>query len=345
MATMQQVAERANVSISTVSFVVNGTKPVLPETRQRILDAIDALGYRRNAVARALAARRTRTICLVYPLRVHDLTTFVEAATAAAGDHGYSLTLRPVHEEDAADEVSSLIQTGIADGVLLLEVQLDDERVARLQAAGAPFAMIGRTRDPAGIDFVDIDFERTVGDAVDELVGLGHRAVALVLEDFRGTSLAAYGPPVRVETGFRAAAARHGLDAPVLHVPRTTDAEQGLAGRLLAATPAATAVVCLHDRASVALVNGLRRRGVRVPDELSVVAIAAPWSIASLADPPLVNFDAPGAQLGRAAAEALIARLEGADGPRAQLLIPCVRTDGGSVGPAPALPAPRQPSV
>jgi DNA-binding LacI/PurR family transcriptional regulator len=201
--TMQQVADRAHVSISTVSFVVNDTKPVAPETRRKILQAIEELGYRRNAMARALASRRSHILCLLLPLMDHDLRSFVEAATDAAAENGYSLMLWPMHNAKAAHEVASVIEAGIADGVLLLEVQLDDARVTRLQAARAPFALIGRTRDVSDIDFVDMDFERTTREAIDDLVRLGHEHIALVLEDFEGTSLTGYGPPARVEQTFR----------------------------------------------------------------------------------------------------------------------------------------------
>ena len=112
--TMQEVADRAGVSISTVSFVVNGTKPVTPATRERIREAIDELGYRRNAAARTLASRQSHVIVLMYPLTEHHLGAFVEGAARTARAHGYSLILWPTHTDDAAAEVTSLVTAGIA---------------------------------------------------------------------------------------------------------------------------------------------------------------------------------------------------------------------------------------
>jgi DNA-binding LacI/PurR family transcriptional regulator len=331
MVTMQQVADRAHVSISTVSFVVNDTKPVAPETRRKILQAIEELGYRRNAMARALASRRSHILCLLLPLMDHDLRSFVEAATDAAAENGYSLMLWPMQNSKAAHEVSSVIDAGIADGVLLLEVQLDDERVTRLQAAGAPFALIGRTRDVSGIDFVDMDFEQTTRKAVDELARLGHEHIALVLEDFDATPLVGYGPPARVEQTFREATAERGLSGTVFGVAVEAEAEEALVDRITREAPETTAVLSMHDGATARLVNGMRRRGVRIPEDLSVIGIAMTEAIAPLMDPPLTRFDAPGAELGRGATEALIRRLKGREGPPTQLLVPCPRQEGASV--------------
>lgn len=336
MATMQQVADRANVSISTVSFVVNDTKPVAPETRRKVLQAIEELGYRRNAMARALASRRSRMLCLLYPLMDHDLSSFVEAATTAAADFGFNLMLWPMHNGKAAHEVASVIEAGIADGVLLLEVQLDDERVTRLQAARASFALIGRTSDVSDIDFVDMDFELTTRQAVEDLTQRGHEHIALVLEDFEGTPLAGYGPPVRVEQTFRDVTAERGLSGTVFRVPVEAEAEEELVDRIAREAPDTTAVLSMHDVATARLVNGMHRRGVRIPQDLSIIGIATTAAIAALIDPPLTRYDAPGAELGRGATEALIGRLADRDRPPTQLLVACHRREGASLAQAPS---------
>jgi len=335
MVTMQQVADRAGVSISTVSFVVNDTKPVMPETRDRVLQAISDLGYRRNTIARALASRRTRIIALIYPLiDIRNHNAFIESAATAAKEHGYNLVLWPLHTDDVSTEITSLIQAGFADGVLLMEVQLDDERVERLREAEAPFALIGRTRELEGIDYVDIDFERSTEAAIDDLAALGHRHFSLVVEDWSATPLAGYAPPLRTEQAFREVVAARGLEGAVFRVPHHSQAVSGIADRVLREAPATTAIVSLHDEASAALVNTLPHRGVEVPGDVSVVGIGAAPQMAELLDPQLTIYLGPGAELGRKAAEALIARLDGRDGPRVQVLLPCVRQPGGTVGPA-----------
>lgn len=334
---MQQVADRANVSISTVSFVVNNTKPVTPDTKTRVLKAIEELGYRRNSMARALASRRSHVLALIYPLldqRNHH--AFVEAAATAAEEHGYSLVLWPVHSDNVTTEITSLIQAGFADGVLLMEVQFDDERVTHLQQADAPFALIGRTRELDGIDYVDIDFERTVRLAIDDLTELGHRNFSLIVEDLSGTSLAGYAPPIRTEQTFVSVIEERGLTGTVFHVPHEPRALTSLADDVLLKAPQTTAIIAMDDEASFALIGGLRRRGIEIPTDMSIAAIAASSWLGALTDPPLSVYDAPGKELGRRAAEALIARLEGRGGPPTQLRIACTLRDGASMGPAPS---------
>jgi DNA-binding LacI/PurR family transcriptional regulator len=334
--TMQQVADHAKVSISTVSFVVNDTKPVTPQTRERVLKAIEELGYRRNSMARALASRKSRVIALIYPLLDHrHHHTFVDAAATAAEERGYSLVLWPVHSDNVSAEIASLIQAGFADGVLLMEVQLEDERVSHLQQAGAPFALIGRTRDLEGIDYVDIDFERSIGQAVDDLTQLGHREFSLIIEDLSGTPLAGYSPPIRAEEAFGEAMAARDLNGTVFRVPHDRASILSVTDEVARRAPQTTAIIGMHDDATFALVNGLRHRGVRVPDDVSIVGVASAMSTATLTDPALSTYDAPGSALGRLATEALIDRLEGRDGPPTQVRIACTLVPGASMGPAP----------
>jgi DNA-binding LacI/PurR family transcriptional regulator len=337
---MQEVADRVNVSISTVSFVVNNTKPVAPETRRKVLQAIDELGYRRNAMARALASRRSRILCLMFPLMQHDLSGFVAAATTAAAELGYNLVLWPKHNHDAALDVTSVIEAGIADGVLLLEVQLDDERVTRLRAAGAPFALIGRTRDTSGIDYVDIDFEGTTRQSVEELTRRGHRHLALVLEDLDGTPLVGYAPLTRVEQAFHDIVEERGLVGRVFKVPDTESPHSGLLDLLARDAPETTAIVGMHDTAIARLMTSMRHRGLRVPEDLSIIAVESTSVIAPLLDPPLTRYAAPGGDLGRRAAEALIGRLEGRTGPPTQLLLPSSLHEGATLAGAPIRRAP-----
>ncbi len=336
MVTMQQVADRARVSISTVSFVVNDTKPVSADTRERVLRAIDELGYRRNSMARALASRKSRVIALIYPLLDHrHHHSFVDAAATAAEERGYSLVLWPIHSDNVSTEIASLIQAGFADGVLLMEVQLEDERVSHLQRAGAPFALIGRTRDLEGIDYVDIDFERSIDLSVGDLTALGHRTISLIVEDLSGTPLAGYSPPIRAERAFHEAIGERGLTGEVFRVPHERASILSLTDELVRRAPGTTAVIGMHDEATFALVNGLRHRGFRIPDDISIVGVASATAMSAFMDPALSTYDAPGSALGRLAAEALIDRLEGRAGAPTQVRIACTLVEGASMGPAP----------
>jgi DNA-binding LacI/PurR family transcriptional regulator len=335
VATMQDVADRARVSIATVSFVVNNTKNVSPGTRQRILDAIDELGFERNANARALASRKSHVIALLYPLAERNLHVFVAGAAAAASERGYKLVLWPVGDDPKA-EVSSLIAGGLADGALLMEVQLDDDRVTRLTEAGRPFVLIGRTRDPSQLSYVDIDFEGTVEIAVDQLAGLGHKNIALVAQRFDIPALDGYAPPVRTEAAFREVTSARGLGAAVFSCMGDPRAGRELAAEIFREAPETTAIIIMNEDASFGLISGITGLGLEIPRDVSLVSIATSERLALMTDPVLTRMVSPALELGRAAAEALVDRLQGVETAPVQLVLGCELHQGESTAQAPA---------
>ncbi|ROP64818.1 LacI family DNA-binding transcriptional regulator [Curtobacterium sp. ZW137] len=338
MATMQQVADRAGVSIATVSFVVNGNKRVSPATRDRVTAAMRELGYRNNVVARALASRRTRIIALLFPVLEHRLgQTALQFFTSAAGrasELGYHLVLWP--SAATADDVRDLISGGLADGVIVMEVTMHDPRIEQLTRMDVPFVSIGRTADPSAISFVDIDFERTVEDALDHLTGLGHRRIGLVVEDLDGTAMAEYGPKVRSEAAFRASVARRGIAGTVVASGASAEGGRRAAAELLVRDPDVTAAVIMKDDSNFGLVSGLRAGGRRVPEDVSVIAIVSSDSAGTATEPVLTTLNAPGPALGRLAVESLVDRLEGASTDLTHALIPCELHVAASTAPAPA---------
>jgi DNA-binding LacI/PurR family transcriptional regulator len=336
MATMSDVAARAGVSIATVSFVVNGSKPVSPATRARIVEAMDELGYRRNAVARALASRRTRIIALLYPALDHRLgstaLSFVTSAASAANDRGYSLVLWPVSND--ADQMSELISGGLVDGVILMEVQMHDARVDRLVESGVPFALIGRTQNPDGIAYVDVDFEATAREGVDYLAGLGHERIALVIEKLDGSVMAGYGPPVRTEETYRASMVERGLIPTVITSDQNPIGGRQAATELLEKLPDVTAVMIMNEDAAFGLISGLAHSGLSVPRDVSVLSLATSPEMAAMSEPVLTSMNAPGIQLGRLGVEALIDQLEGTLESVPQIKIDCEFQAGESTARA-----------
>ncbi|NQX05070.1 LacI family DNA-binding transcriptional regulator [Rathayibacter sp. VKM Ac-2856] len=328
MATMQDVARRAGVSIATVSFVVNGSKPVSPETAERVRAAMRELGYRPHALARALARRRSMMIAIVYPLvpsrPLNTATTFLAGAAEAAAENGYSIVLWPT--VGGSEKLADLRSDGLLDGVVLMQVTSADERVAILRDSGTPFALIGRTSDPSALDWVDIDFEGMVEEALERLAARGHRRVALVVGPEGGTD---FGPYARSREAFERAAAERGLASALLHCEETPAGGRALARSLDPA--AATAVLVINGGAAVGFAHELRHRGVRVPEDLSIVLLASDPDVADLADPALDLLVAPGHALGRRGVEALLARLADPDAPLLQERIGGPWRAGGSV--------------
>lgn len=341
-ATMREVAQAAGVSIATVSFVVNNTKPVRPATRQRIEQAMVELGFRRNVVARALASRRSRIVALAYPAMQHKMASameFITSASRAAREADYHLMVWPVDNDGS--ELAELVGQGLVDGVLLMEVQLEDPRVEILRSLDIPFALIGRTGNVSGLHYVDIDFDVTMRMAMDHLAELGHTRIVFVNGSQDEASFASYGPYVRSEVAFRGLAARRGLEPVVLRCKQTVRSGREAATALMASAPDATAVIIADEVAANGLVAELARSGRSVPTRLSVMSIMGSADIAAMCNPPLTTVTAAGTDLGLLGVEALLRQLEGGP-PMPPVLRAGALLVGESTGPVPAVAARRK---
>ncbi|MEA2583920.1 MAG: hypothetical protein QOF33_2005 [Thermomicrobiales bacterium] len=321
MATIADIARRAGVSISTVSYALSGKRPISPTTRQRVLDAIDELDFRPNQAGRALASKRSHTIAILYPTYEHALSEmpleFVISAAGEAARRGYSLLLSTSPSED--EEILRFIHQGFVDGLILMEVKLDDPRVPLLRKHGYPFAMIGHCRENEGLSFVDLDFDHAVGIALEHLADLGHREIALIS---RQLSLheAGYGPSVRSVDGFVSASSRRGV-APIV---RFSD-QDPIGGYettrlLLEEHPRLGAIVAINCEAIGGIMRAIREAELRVPNDFSIVGITSP-RIATLIAPALTTVDFPTDEMGRMGAELLIRRLEGGETEPTQCLL------------------------
>ncbi|SCF28224.1 transcriptional regulator, LacI family [Micromonospora matsumotoense] len=333
MATMHDVARLAQVSVSTVSYVLTGARPISQATRAKVLTAMAELDYQPNAMARGLASRRSRILGLLLPMDERGLgateTAFVTGAAAAASAVGYHLVLSPVGGGGDLDGLRRLASQRMFDGVVLMEVQLADERVTALQQAGVPLVLIGRTGDTDGLSYVDIDFAQTVREAVAHLVGLGHRQIVYVNHSAE-TLASGYGPALRTRDAFVTAMTGHGLE-PVM-IPAQDSAAGGRAAlaAAFARTPDLTAVLAMNETAVFGILGELTARGLAVPDDVSVVSMVTSPQVAELATPALTTMTSPGSAMGRIAIEALVRHLDGAGDERHQQLLPCALEIRGS---------------
>jgi DNA-binding LacI/PurR family transcriptional regulator len=335
MATITDVARAAGVSVSTVSYAISGARPIRHETRQRIQSAMLTLGFQPNAMARSLASRRSRVLALIYPQIAGIGGTageFVQAVAERAKEAGYQLVLWPFRA-DQADDIRNLARQRMADGVLLMEVCLDDERIDVLEAAEVPYAMIGRTRDVTDRPSVDIDFAATMATAVSHLVGLGHRSIAFVNHSAEQVA-GGYGPAVRSAAAFDELMTERGL----VPLSRTCDDSpvmgRAVTAELLAADPDLTAIVTMNELATFGVYAELASRGLSIPGDVSVLGVVTSPGVGTLSYPPLTTMHSPGAELGRLAVDCLLSQLDPARTPVPNQLIPCVLEPGMSIGPA-----------
>jgi len=332
-ATMAQIAERAGVALSTVSYVLSGKRAVSPLMRERVLAVVEELDYRPHGPARALASGASHTIALFLPSPQWQLLpvqqTFVAGATTATSASDYSLLLSTAATDPEA--VARVVATGRADGVILMETLVHDTRVERLQADGHPYVLIGRTHDMTGISYVDMDFGDAVETSLAHLARLGHTQVALF--NF---------PPDLIEAGYTSSliardvferrASDFGIDGihiPCSHEPREAFA---VAARLLRSEPECTAAITTGWQFT-GLLSALRAANLHVPDDFSIVSVIAA-QFAEMLTPSLTGVEWPAFEAGRLAAEMLIERLTVQNTPPRQQLFPAKLVIRESTGPA-----------
>lgn len=309
-ATVVMVAERAGVSIASVSRVLNGLS-TSTDVRETVLRAAAELDYTPDAVARSLKVGRTDQVALaVADVGNPVYVTMMRAIADVLGNAGYRLVIS-AGGADEADQIAQLtaLSRGYCDGLVLSPLRVTDHLLDALVATRQPVAVIGSLPDRIEIDNVRADSPSGVGLALEHLVGQGRRRIAFVngpLDTVPGTAR---------QRGFLEHATRLGL-------PTSNDLLTACADfTYAAAVPAITelldvarpdAVMCANDLLAVAAINVLRRRDIAVPDDVAVVGMDD-TEIAELVSPTLTSVDLGAARRATAAAELLLDRLAGHD--------------------------------
>ncbi|TDD25125.1 LacI family DNA-binding transcriptional regulator [Nonomuraea diastatica] len=320
--TISEVAKHAGVAVSTVSYVLSGKRTISADTRRRVLDSINALGYHPNAGARALASRRSNVIALVLPLRagmhVPVLMRFASAVVTAARRFDHDVLLLTADEGTAG--IRRVAASALVDALVLMDVELDDRRVPLLRELAEPSVLIGFPAEPAGLTCVDLDFAAAGARCVEHLAERGHDEIALLgapsVVYERGTGFAR-----RTREGFVEAVDAHGLKGVALACEETFDEVYETVRDLLLDQPGLSGLV-VHNEAAVGhVLAALRQLDRRVPHDVAVVAIC-PDDVAERASPPLTSVLIPAEEVGREAVRLVMDKLEGRAVPDSTLLAP-----------------------
>lgn len=319
--TIFDVAEAAGVSITTVSRILNNKPDVAESTRQRVQKVIDELGFIPHAQAQRLASRKSRTIALLFPLEraVSPLEQdFIVGGAAAAGEENFffNFITAPITESS----LLNLYRSAQVDGIILMEIHLDDWRVKLLRDNDFPFVMIGRCADNEGLNFVDLDFDAAIVTAFDHLVELGHRQIGFLALPAHMREQQ-YGPAVRSLTGYERARQKHGLDVRMWEVNIAVEDMFEATLDILDEQPDLTALVAMQGSPTVGVIRALRQAGRTVPDDFSVVGFATA-NVAELITPPLTVIDFPAFTMGYQAAKMLIDQIGKKSVENGQILLP-----------------------
>ncbi|MCP2261017.1 transcriptional regulator, LacI family [Streptoalloteichus tenebrarius] len=314
---MSDVARLAGVSIKTVSRVVNDEPGVHPGTAERVLAAIEQLGFRRNVGARNLRrGSSTGTVGLILEDVANPFYSLLtRAVEEVARQHG-RLVLTGSSDEEPARERDLALEfcARRVDGLLIVPAGLQHGYLVPEMRAGTPVVFLDRPAGDVVADTVLVDNIGGTAEAVRHLASFGHRRVA-----FLGDSPGIYTAVERLR-GFREGCARAGLryddDLVVMGPPD----ERGVAAalrRLLSGPDPATAVVAGNNRITVHAVRALAHR----PDRPALVGFDD-FELADLLDPPVTVVAHDTAALGRVAAELLFGRLDGDSSPPRRVVLP-----------------------
>lgn len=280
MATIRDVAARAGVAPSTVSYVFNGSRSISEETRRRVQEAVDTLGYHPRASARTLRSSRTQVIALALP-RAAGLQHSVDGRFAidvsdAANGLGYDLLLTT--SQDKAGGLRRVALSGLADAAVLMAVDMEDARIDVVRELAFPAALIGRPADEDALPWTDLDWEEAAALTVRELWAAGHRSL-VYLAPGEAEVRARRSYALRGIAGARSGARETGAAVKVTH---SVDDPAKLARRLhtLLVDPtgdghrkAPTALVVQHPSAHHHILASVTAAGLRVPEDLTVVVI------------------------------------------------------------------------
>lgn len=305
--TIREVADEAGVSIATVSRVLNGRGDVAPETRELVSRIIQERGYIANRSARGLSAGRTGLVGVLVPLVFPVyFSAILSGASEALYEHDLRVVLSPTgHEHDREVTLLERLMHGLTDGALIVLPEESSEELERLLDAGYNFVVVDpRLRLNDRIPSVSAAHMSGADQAMRHLLGLGHRRIAAIT-----------GPTGWVATedrrrGYHAALAAAGiLPDPALEIESDFEIAGGAdaAGRLLELSDPPTAIFAFNDNLAIGAIQAARARGVRVPEDLSVVGFDDSEH-ATIVSPALTTVRQPLAEMGRTAVS-LLSRL------------------------------------
>ncbi|VTU31845.1 LacI family DNA-binding transcriptional regulator [Variovorax sp. RA8] len=323
-ANIHDVARLAEVSVATVSNVLNESRPVAAATRARVLKAVAALGYTPHAAARSMRGRGSGLIGLI----VADITnpfftSLVHAVERAANDGGYAVLLCNSDEDPAREQQHlQLLRAQRVDGVILAATgHASHERAAALGQLQVPVVLVDRGSAEFGRDAVMLDNRRAGLEAVRHIIGFGHRRIAML------SGPAAVSTAAERLAGYREALLEGGLaydERWVRDAGYREERAYDAACEMLRARERPTAVFAANDLIAIGLMRAIADLGLRCPEDVSVVSIDD-FAWANAFRPRMTTVAQPVAAMGESAVRMLLSRIDrsaAALPPRTEIMAP-----------------------
>lgn len=307
MATIRDVAEKAGVNISTVSRVLNGKLHVEEKTRERVMNAVEELGYRPNMLAKALKERRSSTIALVVPnIRNPIFTAMASGVEDMAIKNGYNLFLCNTGNDISIEKsyIESLKERFV-DGIIFATATNESEHLLKLNEEGFPMVLLLRHLG-ANIDAVYCDNYKASVDGTDYLFNKGCRRIAFLGGNRK---ISAYNERFN---GYRDSIESHGLrlEEDLIYTGQDTSFDAGYAAmtEYMKKYPDVDGLIATSDNEAIGAINAVKAAGKNVPGDIKVLGFAD-LDIVKHFDPPLTVMSQPLYEMGSAAVEMLVERI------------------------------------
>lgn len=310
--TIEQIAQLANISRSTVSRVLNNHPHVRPAVRERVLSVINEYGYAPSAAAQSLASRRTHVIGLVIPTTVTEIFsdpffgTAIHGITEASAQAGYFVMLSMVTMDNEPGFYERILRSRHFDGVLMLASHVDDPILPRLRSDQLPLVSFGSHPYFQDLTWVDTEQREGACRAVIHLVGLGHRRVATITGPLNMVA------GLERRDGYKQGLLETGLPIhPEFIIEGTWTQQSGYTAmqRLLSLRQQPTAVFVASDTMAIGAIRAINEAGFKVPSDIAIVAFDD-LPIASYANPPLSTIRQPISEMSAAAVRLLINQID-----------------------------------
>ena len=313
--TIADVAERAGVSKTAVSFAFNSPDRLNTATASRILEIAAELGYRPDPVARMLTQGRTGAIGVLTPQDLSTIFnnpffgTFSAGIAGVAEEHGYGLHfISPLH-----GSLSRAIHRATVDGVVAIGLTNEHPEIDEIRRAGLPMVLVD-SNATGHVASVDVDDEGGAGQAAEHLIELGHRDIAILAIDGPASALTDEGSVVaRRLRGYRAALGAAGIEVRAEDVasgPASIEGGRAAFGRVWSAGRRPTAVLAMSDGMAIGAIRAIRENGASVPGDVSVVGFDD-VDLAASTDPPLTTVHQPVRGKGETAVRLLLSLIDG----------------------------------
>jgi DNA-binding LacI/PurR family transcriptional regulator len=314
--TIRDVALRAGVSHQTVSRVVNGDKSVSPETRKRVEETIDLMGFRPNAIARYMAKGSTRTIACISPnLTDYTFSSLIEGAETYARTKGYFLMSASAPDAAAFSKlVDQLVKSRRAEALLVINPYADDRK--NYLPSDVPVVLMGARPRSEGLASVALDDVQGGYIATQHLISLGHKRIALLSGPMEEDC-----SQDRTDGYKQAMSEAHIEIDPELLYAGDWSATSGQKGvdHLLKIKDGVTAIFAQNDRMAVGALHQLQLKGLSIPTDISIVGFDD-MPLASYFNPPLTTIRQDILSIGASAARLLLDVIEDPNMPKKQLL-------------------------